>query len=57
MRHMRVIVTQYGGPNVITITEEDIPMPKAGEVRVKVLAAENPAGSCARRRRAGRARP
>jgi NADPH2:quinone reductase len=36
---MRVIVTQYGGPNVMTIIEEDIPIPKAGEVRVKVLAA------------------
>ena len=38
MRHKRVVVTQYGGPEVITTTEEDIPTPKAGEVRVKVLA-------------------
>src|SRR5215467_6131402 len=39
MRHKRVVVTRYGGPEVITVIEEDIPTPKAGEVRVKVLAA------------------
>jgi NADPH:quinone reductase-like Zn-dependent oxidoreductase len=39
MRHMRVVVTHYGGPDVITTIEEDIPIPKAAEVRVKVLAA------------------
>ena len=36
---MRVVVTHYGGPEVITTIEEDIPVPKAAEVRVKVLAA------------------
>lgn len=39
MRHIRVVVARYGGPDVITTIEEDIPMPKACEVRVKVLAA------------------
>jgi NADPH2:quinone reductase len=39
MRHMRVVVTHYGGPETITAIEEDIPSPKAGEVRVKVSAA------------------
>src|SRR6516225_9316228 len=39
MRHTRIVVTRYGGPEVITIIEEDIPRPMAGEVRVKVLAA------------------
>jgi len=39
MRHERVIVTHYGGPGVITLIEEDVPAPKPGEVRVKVLAA------------------
>src|ERR1700752_3938386 len=39
MRHTRVVVTHYGGPEVITVIEEDIPTPNAGEVRVKVLAA------------------
>jgi len=39
MRHKRVVVAQYGGPEVITVIEEDVPAPKRGEVRVKVWAA------------------
>jgi NADPH2:quinone reductase len=39
MRHARVIVTRYGGPEAISLIEEDVPAPGAGEVRVKVLAA------------------
>jgi NADPH:quinone reductase-like Zn-dependent oxidoreductase len=39
MHHKRVVVTRYGGPEVIAVLEEDVPVPKAGEVRVKVLAA------------------
>lgn len=39
MRYKRVVVTQYGGPEVITTTEEEIPIPGVGEVRVKILAA------------------
>src|SRR5215470_5180737 len=39
MRHRRVVVSHYGGPEVITTVEEDIPAPKPGEVRVKVRAA------------------
>lgn len=39
MHHKRVVVTRYGGPEVIAVIEEDVPTPKAGEVRVKVLAA------------------
>jgi NADPH2:quinone reductase len=39
MRHKRVVVAHYGGPDVITAIEEDIPNPKPSEVRVKVLAA------------------
>jgi NADPH2:quinone reductase len=39
MRHARVVVTHYGGPDVITTIEEEIPTPKAGEARVRVLAA------------------
>jgi NADPH2:quinone reductase len=39
MRHKRIVVTQYGGPEVITVVEEDVPVSKAGELRVKVLAA------------------
>jgi NADPH2:quinone reductase len=39
MRHKRILVTHYGGPEVITCIEEDVPAPGAGEIRVKVLAA------------------
>src|SRR5512139_2088968 len=39
MRHKRVIVTHYGGPEVITVIEEGVPTPKAGEALVKILAA------------------
>ncbi len=36
---MRIVVTHYGGPEVITVAEEECPAPIPGEVRVKVLAA------------------
>ena len=39
MRHTRVIVTHYGGPDAIQVIEEECPEPKDGEVRVRVLAA------------------
>src|SRR5919109_1791389 len=35
----RVIVDHYGGPEVLTVVEEDDPKPGQGEVRVRVLAA------------------
>ena len=39
MRHTRVIVTHYGGPEELRVVEEACPEPKNGEVRVRVLAA------------------
>ncbi len=39
MRNTRVVVTQYGGPDVIQVIEEECPEPRAGEVRVRVQAA------------------
>ncbi len=39
MRHTRVIVTHYGGPDALQVVEEECPEPKHGEVRVRVLAA------------------
>ena len=39
MKHHRVVVTRYGGPDVLQVVEEDLPEPQSGEVRVKVLAA------------------
>ena len=39
MKHRRIIVTRYGGPDALQLVEEDCPEPKDGEVRVRVLAA------------------
>ncbi|MBM4124350.1 MAG: zinc-binding dehydrogenase [Nitrospira sp.] len=39
MKHKRIIVTRYGGPEALQVLEEESPEPKAGEVRVRVLAA------------------
>jgi NADPH:quinone reductase-like Zn-dependent oxidoreductase len=39
VKYHRVVVTKHGGPDVLELLEEQIPEPKAGEVRVKVLAA------------------
>jgi NADPH:quinone reductase-like Zn-dependent oxidoreductase len=39
VKYARVVVTQPGGPDVLQIVEEEALEPKAGEVRVKVLAA------------------
>jgi NADPH2:quinone reductase len=39
MRHTRIIVTHYGGPDALRVVEEECPGPKNGEVRVRVLAA------------------
>jgi NADPH2:quinone reductase len=39
VRHTRIIVTHYGGPDALRVLEEERPEPKRGEVRVRVLAA------------------
>ena len=39
MKNKRIIVTRYGGPDVLRVVEEELPEPKKGEVRVRVLAA------------------
>jgi NADPH:quinone reductase len=39
VRHTRIIVTRYGGPEALQVVEEECPKPKRGEVRVRVLAA------------------
>jgi len=39
MEHTRIIVTRYGGPDVLQVIEEECPEPKRGEVRVRMLAA------------------
>jgi len=39
VRHTRIVVSHYGGPDELRAVEEECPEPKRGEVRVKVLAA------------------
>jgi NADPH2:quinone reductase len=39
VRHARVIVTHYGGPDALRLVDEECPEPGRGEVRVRVLAA------------------
>ena len=38
-QYSRVVVTRYGGPEVLEVREESPPEPKPGEVRVRVVAA------------------
>jgi NADPH:quinone reductase-like Zn-dependent oxidoreductase len=39
VKHTRIIVTHYGGPDALQVVEEERPEPQAGEVRVRVMAA------------------
>jgi NADPH:quinone reductase-like Zn-dependent oxidoreductase len=39
MKHTRIIVTHYGGPDALRVVEEECPEPKHSDVRVSVLAA------------------
>lgn len=41
MKNHRV-VSRHGGPDVLQLTEEDLPKPAAGEARVRVQAARHP---------------
>lgn len=39
MKHTRIVVHHYGGPDALQVVQEECPEPKPGEVRVKVQAA------------------
>jgi len=39
VKHQRIIISHYGGPEELQVVEEECPEPKRGEVRVRVLAA------------------
>jgi NADPH2:quinone reductase len=39
VRHRRIIVSHYGGPDELRVVEEECPEPKRGEVRLRMLAA------------------
>jgi NADPH:quinone reductase-like Zn-dependent oxidoreductase len=38
MKNTRVVIAAHGGPEVLKMIEEDLPEPRAGEVRIKVSA-------------------
>jgi NADPH:quinone reductase len=37
MPNTRVVITAHGGPEVLSIIQEDLPEPRAGEVRLRIL--------------------
>lgn len=39
MKYKRVIISRYGGPEVLQVIEDELPEPQPNEVRVKVFAA------------------
>ena len=39
MKYQRIIVRHYGGPEQLLVVEEEVPEPRRGEVRIKVLTA------------------
>lgn len=39
MKNKRIIVSHYGGPDRLQVVQEELPEPRRGEVRVRVLAA------------------
>jgi NADPH2:quinone reductase len=39
VKHLRVVVTHYGGPEAVRVLEEECPEPEDGQVRVRALAA------------------
>jgi len=39
VKHRRIIVSHYGGPDELRVVEEECPEPKRGEVRLRMLAA------------------
>ena len=39
MKHTRIVVNHYGGPDALQVIEEELPEPREGEARVRVLAA------------------
>jgi NADPH2:quinone reductase len=39
MKNQRVVITRAGGPEVLRLVEDELPVPGPGEVRLRVLAA------------------
>jgi NADPH:quinone reductase len=39
LKYKRILVSRFGGPDVLQVVEDDLRPPSVGEVRLKVLAA------------------
>lgn len=39
MKYKRIVISRYGGPEVLQVVEDELPEPQPGEARVKILAA------------------
>lgn len=53
MKYKHIIISQYGGPEVLQVVEDELPEPQPNEVRVKVLAAGVAWGDILKRRGLG----
>lgn len=57
MKYRRIVIPRYGGPEVLQVVEDDLPEPRAGEVRVRMIAAGVAWGDILKREGFGGARP
>ena len=39
MKYKHIVISRFGGPETLLLAKDEIPEPRANEVRVKVLAA------------------
>jgi NADPH:quinone reductase-like Zn-dependent oxidoreductase len=53
MKYKHVVISHYGGPEVLQVVEDEIPSPRPGEVRVKILTAGIAWGDILKRRGLG----
>src|SRR5512143_2157938 len=53
MKYKRIVVSHYGGPDVLQVVEAELPEPQPGEVRVEVLTAGVAWGDILKRAGAG----
>ncbi len=57
MKYKRIVISRYGGSEVLQVAEDELPEPRSGEVRVRMLAAGVAWGDILKREGFGGARP
>lgn len=57
MKYKRIVISRYGGSEVLQVAEDELPEPRSGEVRVRMLAAGVAWGDILKREGIGGARP